>query len=62
MILVGTLMPALMVMGDRILMNNELEMIRQYLKRRAERRKERAKALLQRARRKKNEEGKSDVV
>ncbi len=62
MILVGTLMPALLVMGDRILMNNELEMIKQYLKRRAERRKEKAKSLLQRASRKNIKEGKKDVV
>lgn len=38
MLLVCTFMPALLVLGDRVLMNNELEMIRQYLKRRRERR------------------------
>lgn len=61
MLLVGTLMPALLVVGDRILMNNELEMIREYLKRRAERRKARAKALLLRANRKNVKEEKDDV-
>ena len=40
MLLVCTFMPALLVLGDRVLMNNELEMIRQYLKRRRERRRE----------------------
>ena len=46
MLLVCTFMPALLVLGDRILMNNELEMIRQYLKRRIERRPEKLRLLI----------------
>ena len=38
MILVCTLMPALLVLGDRILMNSELEMIREFFRKRRERR------------------------
>lgn len=46
MLLVCTFMPALLVLGDRILMNNELEMIRQYLKRRRERRREKLRQVI----------------
>lgn len=38
MILVCTLMPALLVLGDRILMNSELDMIREFFRKRRERR------------------------
>ena len=38
MVLVCTLMPALLVLGDRILMNSELEMIREFFRKRRERR------------------------
>lgn len=38
MILVCTLMPALLVLGDRILMNNELDMIREFFRKRREER------------------------
>ena len=48
MLLVCTLMPALLVLGDRILMNNELEMFRQFLKKRRERRQQKGKELLAR--------------
>lgn len=47
-VLVTTLMPALLVMGDRILMQNEFEMIKAYLKRRARKRKQRMKQLWER--------------
>lgn len=53
MILVSTFMPALLVLGDRVLMDNELELFRQYLKRRAERRRQQAAGLLRKAGRKK---------
>ncbi len=46
MLLVCTFMPALLVLGDRVLMNNELEMIRQYLKRRRERRREKLRQVI----------------
>ena len=46
MLLVCTFMPALLVLGDRVLMNNELEMIRQYLKRRRERRREKLRKVI----------------
>ena len=46
MLLVCTFMPALLVLGDRVLMNNELEMIRQYLKRRRERRREKLQQVI----------------
>ena len=45
-LLVCTFMPALLVLGDRVLMNNELEMIRQYLKRRRERRREKLRQVI----------------
>lgn len=38
MVLVCTLMPALLVLGDRILMNSELDMIREFFRKRRERR------------------------
>ena len=53
MILVSTFMPALLVLGDRVLMDNELELFRQYLKRRAERRRQQAAGLQRKAGRKK---------
>ena len=46
MLLVCTFMPALLVLGDRVLMNNEVEMIRQYLKRRRERRREKLRQVI----------------
>lgn len=46
MLLVCTFMPALLVLGDRVLMNNELETIRQYLKRRRERRREKLRQVI----------------
>ena len=53
MVLDSTFMPALLVPGDRVLMDNELELFRQYLKRRAERRRQQAAGLLRKAGRKK---------
>lgn len=38
MVLVCTLMPALLVLGDRILMNSELDMIREFFRKRREKR------------------------
>ena len=43
MLLVCTLMPALLVLGDRILMNNELERFRLFLKRRREKKRQQLK-------------------
>ena len=50
MLLVCTLMPAFLVLFDHILMENELERIRHYLKRRRQRKLERLRKLAQKAR------------